>query len=136
MSEFVLHPQAYADLDEICEHMAADKSGRADRTREELYEAIQSLVPFPYIGHARPDLTANALRFQSVGEARYCLYPGRKAPRRNRRTARTPQSACDRRHPAFQSLICAEKEVRSGRKMGGRPTFVAKGGQPAATERG
>ncbi len=36
--------------------------------REEIYEAIQSLVPFPYIGHSRPDLTSKPLRFQSVPE--------------------------------------------------------------------
>jgi plasmid stabilization system protein ParE len=36
--------------------------------REEIYEAIQSLVPFPYIGHSRPDLTSKPLRFQSVRE--------------------------------------------------------------------
>jgi plasmid stabilization system protein ParE len=57
MSEFVLHPQAYADLDEIWEYFAADNLDAADRTREEFYEAIQSLVPFPYIGHTRLDLT-------------------------------------------------------------------------------
>ena len=68
MSEFVLHSQAYADLDEICEYIAADSLEAADRVREEIYEAIQSLVPFPYIGHSRPDLTAKPLRFQSVRE--------------------------------------------------------------------
>jgi plasmid stabilization system protein ParE len=68
MSGFVLHPQAYADLDEICEYIAADSLEAADRVREEIYEAIQSLVPFPYIGHSRPDLTAKPLRFQSVRE--------------------------------------------------------------------
>jgi plasmid stabilization system protein ParE len=68
MSEFVLHPQAYADLDEIWEYIAADSLDAADRVREEIYEAIQSLVPFPSIGHRRPDLTSKPLRFQSVRE--------------------------------------------------------------------
>ena len=68
MSGFVLHPQAYADLDEIWEYIAADSLDAADRVREEIYEAIQSLVPFPYIGHSRPDLTSKPLRFQSVRE--------------------------------------------------------------------
>jgi len=68
MSEFVLHPQAYTDLDEIWEYIAADSLDAADRIREEIYEAIQSLVPFPYIGHSRPDLTSKPLRFQSVRE--------------------------------------------------------------------
>jgi toxin ParE1/3/4 len=66
MSGFVLHPQAYADLHEIWEYIAADNLNAADRVREEIYEAIQSLVPFPYIGHSRPDLTSKPLRFQTV----------------------------------------------------------------------
>jgi plasmid stabilization system protein ParE len=68
MSEFVLHPQASADLDEIWGYIAADNIDAADRIREEIYESIQSLVPFPYIGHNRPDLTSRPLRFQSLRE--------------------------------------------------------------------
>ena len=68
MSGFVLHPQAYADLDEIWEYIAADNLDAADRVREEIYEAIQSIVPFPYVGHSRPDLTSKPLRFQTVRE--------------------------------------------------------------------
>ncbi len=33
MSGFGLHPQAYADLDEIWEYIAADSLDAADRTR-------------------------------------------------------------------------------------------------------
>src|SRR5258708_28662530 len=73
MSAFVLHPQAYADVDEIWEYIEA-----ADRIREEIYEAIQSLVPFPYIGHSRPDLTSKPLRFQSVREYVIAYAPDEK----------------------------------------------------------
>jgi plasmid stabilization system protein ParE len=66
MSGFVLHPEAYTDLEEIWEYIAGDSLDAADRVREEIYDAIQSLVPFPYIGHSRPDLTSRPLRFQSV----------------------------------------------------------------------
>jgi plasmid stabilization system protein ParE len=66
MSEFVLHPQAYADLDEIWEYIAADSRDAADRTVEEIYEAIQSLVPFPYLGHSRPDLTSKSLALSTA----------------------------------------------------------------------
>ncbi|HEV2399923.1 MAG TPA: type II toxin-antitoxin system RelE/ParE family toxin [Candidatus Sulfotelmatobacter sp.] len=65
MSEFVLHPDAVKDLEEIWEYIAADNPDAADRIREEIY-AIQSLVPFPYVGHGRPDLTNRSLRFQIV----------------------------------------------------------------------
>jgi plasmid stabilization system protein ParE len=68
MTGFVLHPQAFADLDEIWEYIAADNLDAADRVREEIYETIQSIVPFPYVGHSRPDLTSKALRFQTVRE--------------------------------------------------------------------
>jgi plasmid stabilization system protein ParE len=43
MSGFVLHPAAYEDLDEIWEYIAADSLDAADRVREEIYEAIQSV---------------------------------------------------------------------------------------------
>jgi len=43
MSEFVFHPQACADLDDIWEYIAADNVDAADRVREEIYQAIQSL---------------------------------------------------------------------------------------------
>jgi len=66
MSGFVLHPEAYTDLEEIWDYIAADSLDAADQVREEIYEAIQSLIPFPHIGHHRPDLTALPLKFQSV----------------------------------------------------------------------
>jgi toxin ParE1/3/4 len=66
MTWFVLHPEAYKDLEEICEYIAVENLDAADRVREEIYEAIQALVPFPHIGRNRPELTARPLRFQSV----------------------------------------------------------------------
>jgi antitoxin ParD1/3/4 len=78
MSGFVLHPQAYTDLEEIWEYIAADSLDAADRVREEIYDAIESLVPFPYIGHSRPDLTARPLRFQSVRDYVIAYAPDEK----------------------------------------------------------
>jgi len=78
MSEFVLHPDAVKDLDEIWEYIAIDNLDAADRVREEIYEAIQSLVPFPYIGHSRPDLTTRPLRFQTVREYVIAYAPDEK----------------------------------------------------------
>ena len=66
MSGFVLHPEAYADLLDIWEYIAADSLDAADRMREEIYEKIQSLVAFPLQGHSRTDLTSRPLRFHSV----------------------------------------------------------------------
>jgi toxin ParE1/3/4 len=66
MSGFVIHPAAFADLEEIWEFIAADSLDSADRVLEEIFEAIHSLVPFPQVGHIRADLTAWPLRFHPV----------------------------------------------------------------------
>lgn len=66
MKRFVLHPEAYTDIDEAWEYIASDNIDAADRTRQEIYTAIGELVPFPYQGHKRPDLTTRPLRFQAV----------------------------------------------------------------------
>ena len=68
MPGFVLHPEAYTDLDEIWEYIATDNLDAADRVLEEIYQTLRSLVAFPRQGHARPDLTTKPLRFQSVRE--------------------------------------------------------------------
>jgi plasmid stabilization system protein ParE len=56
MTGFVLHPDAVKDLDEIWEYISLNNSDAADLIREEIYDAIQSLVPFPHVGHSRADL--------------------------------------------------------------------------------
>ena len=66
MSQFVLHPEAYSDLTEIWEYIAAESLDAADRVVDEIYKSINSLVRFPHQAHARPDLTSRALRFQIV----------------------------------------------------------------------
>jgi len=47
MSGFVLHPDAFLDLDDIWEFIAADNLNAADRVLEEIHETIRALVPFP-----------------------------------------------------------------------------------------
>ena len=37
MTGFVLHPEAYSDLDDIWEYIAVDSLDAADRVREEIY---------------------------------------------------------------------------------------------------
>ena len=78
MSGFVLHPEAYADLNEIWEYIAADNLDAADRVREEIYAAIRSLVAFPRTGHNRPDLTTRPLRFQSLRDYVIAYAPDEK----------------------------------------------------------
>ena len=78
MSGFVLHPEALVDLEEIWEYIATDSLDAADHIREEIYEAIRSLVLFPYTGHSRPDLTAQPLRFQSLRDYVIAYAPDEK----------------------------------------------------------
>jgi plasmid stabilization system protein ParE len=66
MSGFVFHPEAYKDIEEIWEYIAADNLEAADRVVEEINEAIRTLVSFPLQGHCRPDLTSNPVRFRVV----------------------------------------------------------------------
>src|SRR5258708_436659 len=78
MSGFVLHPEAYADLEEVWGYIAADNLAAADQVREEIYDAIQSLPAFPFTGHSRPDLTARPLRFQPVRDYLIAYAPDEK----------------------------------------------------------
>ena len=68
MSEFVLHPGAYSDLEEIWEYVAEENPEAGDRLIEEIFAAIRSLVPFPQVGHVRSELTKRPLRFHLVRE--------------------------------------------------------------------
>jgi len=63
MSGYALHPEAYADLDDIRGYIAQDSPDAADRVMTEIFDAIRRLVPFPHRGHRRPDLTSRPLRF-------------------------------------------------------------------------
>ena len=75
MTAYVLHPEAYADVDEIWEFIAQDNLNAADRVREDIHKAVGRLVPFPHQGHRRPDLTSRPLRFITVRD-----YPLAYAP--------------------------------------------------------
>jgi plasmid stabilization system protein ParE len=66
MKGYILHPEALIDLDEIWEFIAQDNIDAADRVREEIYDAIQSLLPFPRQGYLRPKLTSRNVRFKNV----------------------------------------------------------------------
>jgi plasmid stabilization system protein ParE len=66
MSGFVFHPNAVTDLTEIWEYIAAGNPGAADQVLDEIYKAIDGLVPFPQMGHSRSDLTSRPLRFRRM----------------------------------------------------------------------
>src|SRR5712691_9608573 len=66
MSGFALHPEAFADLDDIQKFIAEGNSDAADRVITEIFDTLRALAPFPHQGHRRPDLTARPLRFKLV----------------------------------------------------------------------
>src|ERR1700684_1649590 len=73
-----LHPEAYEDLDDIRGYIAQDSPDAADRVITEIFDSIRALVPFPGVGHRRPDLTGRPLRFILVREYLIAYAPEEK----------------------------------------------------------
>jgi plasmid stabilization system protein ParE len=100
MNKFVLHPEAFKDVDEIWEYIAAETVDAADRVLEEIHDAIGSLVGaglhFPHQGHTHPDLTSRALRFQVVRDYVIAYAPDENAAGNNCGSAWSAQSSCAR----------------------------------------
>jgi toxin ParE1/3/4 len=65
---YALHPEAFADLDDMRDYIAKDSPDAADRVMAEIFDAIRRLVPFPDQGHRRPELSSRPLRFALVRE--------------------------------------------------------------------
>jgi plasmid stabilization system protein ParE len=53
-SGYALHPEAFADLDDIRDYIAQENPDAADRVMSEIFDTIRGLVPFPHRGHRRP----------------------------------------------------------------------------------
>ena len=77
-SGYALHPEAFADLDEIRSYIAQDSPDAADRVITEIFDAIRQLAPFPHQGHRRPDLSSRPLRFTLVREYLIAYTPDEK----------------------------------------------------------
>ncbi len=94
MSGYALHPDAFADLDEIREYIAKDSPDAADRVITEIFDAFRGLVPFPYQGHLRHDLTGHPLRFKLVREYLIAYAYDERPLWIIAATTRTPQPPC------------------------------------------
>jgi plasmid stabilization system protein ParE len=66
VSTYWLHPDAFADLNDIWEFIAQDNVDAADRVLDEIQKAINMLVRAPLAGHLRPDLSSRPMRFWLV----------------------------------------------------------------------
>lgn len=78
MSGYDLHPEAFLDIDEIAIYIGQGSREAAHRVVDEIHHAIQNLVPFPHIGHRRPDLTSRPLRFIIVRDYLIAYAPDEK----------------------------------------------------------
>ena len=66
MSKFVLTPAAEGDLLKILDYLEGDNPGAILKVVDALADAMQLLADNPGIGHLRPDLTRQDVRFWSV----------------------------------------------------------------------
>jgi plasmid stabilization system protein ParE len=77
-SGYALHPEAFADLDDIRNYIAQEDPDAANRVMSEIFDNIRGLVPFPHKGHQRPDLSSRPLRFTLVREYLIAYVPEEK----------------------------------------------------------
>ena len=67
-SGYALHPEAFADLNDIRDYIAQENPDAADRVMSEIFDTMRGFVSFPLRGHRRPDLGSRPLRFTLVRE--------------------------------------------------------------------
>jgi plasmid stabilization system protein ParE len=68
VSGFILHAEAFDDIDEIRAYIAEDDPDAADRVVTAIFERIRALVQLPHQGYRRPNLSSRPLRFALVYE--------------------------------------------------------------------
>ena len=59
--------RADTDIERICDRIAKDNPGGADRLDEQIHRAIQLLAEFPGMGHTRADVEDKRYLFWPVG---------------------------------------------------------------------
>ena len=77
-SGFALHPEAFADLDDIRDYIAQNNPDAADRVMSEIFGRFRELVPLPDQGFRRQDLSSRLLRFTLVREYLIAYAPEEK----------------------------------------------------------
>lgn len=66
MADYLILPEAQADMKTVWDYIAEDNPIAADRTSDRFYDAFHKLVEFPHMGHKREDLTRRPVRFWAV----------------------------------------------------------------------
>jgi plasmid stabilization system protein ParE len=80
MSGYAFHPDAFADLNEIWEYIGQDNIDAADRVLAEIHGVLRTLAASPRIGHRRPDLTSQPLRFHVACDEYLIAYAPDETP--------------------------------------------------------
>ncbi len=80
MSGYAFHPEAFSDLDEIWEYIAARSIDAADRVLADIHATLDIIVASPHIGHRRSDLTTRPLRFHTVRDEYLIAYAPEESP--------------------------------------------------------
>jgi len=81
VNEYSLLPEAESDLEEIVDHIGRESGReRAAQVYAELLRGVRNLAAYRRIGHARPDLTAKAVRVWPVYSYLIVFHPGRWHP--------------------------------------------------------
>jgi plasmid stabilization system protein ParE len=78
MNEYELHPETFADLEDIRAYIAEDDPDAADRLITEIFDRIRALVKSPHQGYRRPNLTSRSVRFVLVGNYVIAYAPDKK----------------------------------------------------------
>ena len=50
MSSYAFHPEAFADLEEICDYIAAENIDAADRLLADIHSTLTTLAASRYLG--------------------------------------------------------------------------------------
>ena len=80
MSGYALHPDAFADLDEIWEYIAQDNIDAAYQVLAHIHTTLRTLAASPHIGHRRADLTTRPLRFHVARDQYLIAYAPDEKP--------------------------------------------------------
>jgi len=75
---YILHPEAFTDLDEIRNYIAQDSTDAANRVMVEIFDALRLLAKFPNQGHLSHHLSSRSLRFITVREYLIAYAPDEK----------------------------------------------------------
>jgi len=120
MSGYSFHPDAAADLEEIWEFIAQDSIDAADRVLAEIHEVLHTLASSPRIGHWRPDLTSQPLRFHVASDQYLIAYAPDETPiLDHRRPRRASQPTATRSYSSGTTV----KEIFPGVSIDGNVRF-------------